>query len=39
MASSHFRIPALSEQHVLDNVKLHLFAPAMTPCCVSVSAS
>ena len=28
MASSRFRIPALSEQHVLDNVQLHLLAPA-----------
>ena len=30
MASSRFRIPALSEQHVLDNVQLHLLAPADT---------
>jgi hypothetical protein len=30
MASSRFRIPALSEQHVLDNVQLHLLTPADT---------
>ena len=30
MANSRFRIPALSEQHVLDNVQLHLLAPADT---------
>ena len=30
MATSRFRIPALSEQHVLDNVQLHLLAPADT---------
>jgi len=30
MASSRFRIPALSEQHVLDNVQLHPLAPADT---------
>ena len=30
MANSRFRMPALSEQHVLDNVQLHLLAPADT---------
>ena len=30
MANSRFRIPALSEQHVLDKVQLHLLAPADT---------